>query len=126
MAISQKRSRRKVTGGRYKTFSKKREHNKGNLPAFTKVGEVHVKTRRARSGSVNSFFLSANVVNVLDPKSRKSQKTEVITVIESPANRHFVRRNIITKGAIVDTKLGKVKITSRPGQDGVLNAILIS
>ena len=37
----------------------------------------------------------------------------------------YVRRNIITKGAIVKTEAGLVKITSRPGQDGTLNGILV-
>jgi small subunit ribosomal protein S8e len=47
------------------------------------------------------------------------------TVTENPANKNFVRRNILTKGAVVATDLGKAKITSRPGQDGEVNAILL-
>ena len=41
------------------------------------------------------------------------------------ANPNYVRRNIITKGAIVETPEGNAKVTSRPGQDGVINGILI-
>ena len=52
-------------------------------------------------------------------------KTEIISVVENPANIHYVRRNIMTKGAIIETELGKAKITSRPGQTGTINAILI-
>jgi len=37
----------------------------------------------------------------------------------------FVRRKIITKGAIIKTELGLAKVTSRPSQDGVVNAVLI-
>ena len=59
-------------------------------------------------------------------KTKKIQKTEVLTVVDSPANRNFIRRNIITKGSILETKLGKVKVTSRPGQEGMLNGVLIS
>ena len=47
------------------------------------------------------------------------------TVLENPANRHYVRRNIITKGTIVDTEKGKAIITSKPGQEGCINAKLL-
>ena len=46
-------------------------------------------------------------------------------VVENKANKDFVRMNILTKGAIIETDLGKAKITSRPGQSGSINAILI-
>ena len=50
---------------------------------------------------------------------------EIKDVLENPANPHYVRRDIITKGAIVITDIGKARITSRPGQHGVVNAVLI-
>ena len=34
-------------------------------------------------------------------------------------------RGIITKGALIETELGKAIVTSRPGQDGVVNALLV-
>jgi small subunit ribosomal protein S8e len=49
----------------------------------------------------------------------------MVTVVESPADVNYVRRNIITKGAVVETDIGKVRLTSRPGKDGVLNGVLI-
>ena len=36
-----------------------------------------------------------------------------------------MRRNTITKGAIVDTSAGLAKVVSRPGQTGTINAILV-
>ncbi len=126
MAISQMRSRRKVTGGRYRDFCKKRRQNKGSLPAMTKLGAKSMRYRRSRGGSLKSFLLSINTVNVLDPKTKKSQTAEVLNVIENPANINFVRMKVITKGTVVETKLGKVRITSRPGQNSNLNAVLIS
>ncbi len=125
MVVYQKRSKRKVTGGRYIASEKKRSGNMGSLPTLTKVGPKKSKVMRERSGNLKHILLSIDKVNVLNPKTKKSQVTDVVTVIESPANRHFIRRNIITKGSIIDTKLGKVKITSRPGQVGTLNGILI-
>ncbi|PIN87382.1 30S ribosomal protein S8e, partial [Candidatus Woesearchaeota archaeon CG10_big_fil_rev_8_21_14_0_10_32_24] len=55
----------------------------------------------------------------------KTQKTVIVTVVENPSNPHLVRRNILTKGAVVETKMGKARITSRPGQEGTLNGVLI-
>jgi small subunit ribosomal protein S8e len=70
--------------------------------------------------------MTADVAYVIDPKTNKTTKTEIISVVENPANIHYVRRNIITKGAIIETKLGKARIASRPGQSGTINAVLIS
>ena len=76
-------------------------------------------------GHAKNTLISANKINILDPKTKKAQVTEILTVVESPANRNFIRRNIITKGSVVNTKAGKVKVTSRPGQDGMINGILV-
>ena len=69
---------------------------------------------------------SENKINVVDPESNKSETVEIITVLENSADPNYVRRNIITKGAIVETSAGKAKVTSRPGQDGVLNGVLVT
>jgi len=125
MALSNERSKRKPSGGLYKAYRKKRLFNLASDPTFTKLGERKVKAKREKSGSLKFILLSADKVNILDPKTKKTQITEIVNVIENPANRNFVRRNIITKGSIVETKLGKARITSRPGQESNLNAILI-
>jgi len=31
----------------------------------------------------------------------------------------------MTKGSVIDTEFGKAVITSRPGQDGVVNAVIV-
>jgi len=62
---------------------------------------------------------------VADPKTGKVTRAKVISVKESEANPHYVRRNIITLGAVVETKIGTAKVTSRPGQDGIVNAVLL-
>jgi len=68
-------------------------------------------------------LLSADVANVFDGK--KYHKSKIKEVVKNKANRHFVRRNILTKGAVIETELGKAKITSRPGQEGMVNAVLV-
>ena len=92
---------------------------------LTKIGERKVKVTRIAGGSVKKALMSDKLVNVFDPKKKKYSKVEVKTILENAANRHFVRRNIVTKGAVVETPLGKVRITSRPGQEAVLNGILV-
>jgi len=126
MAISQEKSRRKVSGGLYRDYRKKRLFNLGNNPTLTKLNKHSIKIKREKSGSYKFTLLSTNKVNVLDPKTKKYQMTEITTVVDNTANRQFVRRNIMTKGAFINTKIGKAKITSRPGQEGTLNAILVS
>ena len=60
-----------------------------------------------------------------DPKSGKTEKTEILRVIKNKANVDYNRRGVITKGAEIETGLGLARVTSRPGGDGVVNAILI-
>lgn len=126
MVVYQEGSKRKATGGRYKVARKKRLANMGSSPTLTKVGNRKLKLKKEIGGSKKQTLLSIDKVNVLNPKTKKSQVTEIMTITENPANRNFIRRGIITKGTILETKIGKVKITSRPGQEGTLNAVLVS
>lgn len=125
MALTSHRSRRKATGGRYKEHRKKRVFEIRNAAILTKVGDIRVKSVRGVGGNVKDKLLSAKEVNVFDPKTKKVAKEEIKTIIENEANRHFVRRNILTKGAVVETEKGKVKITSRPGQVAVLSGVRV-
>ena len=126
MAISQAKSRRKQTGALYKAYRKKKKHELGRLPALTRLDEKRAVNIRTMGGNRKVRILSINTANLLDPKTKKHEQVKIKTILESPANRHFVRRNIMTKGCIVETEKGKAKITSRPGQDGTVNAVLIS
>ena len=65
-----------------------------------------------------------NMINVSDG-SGKTQRVEMTNVVENGADPNYVRRNILTKGAIVETNLGRVRITSRPGMDGVISGVVI-
>ncbi|MBI2148186.1 30S ribosomal protein S8e [Candidatus Woesearchaeota archaeon] len=126
MVVYHEISRRKVTGGRYRLARKKRLGNMGSLPTLTKVGNFKPKFKREKGGSLKQILLSTNKINVTNQKTKKTQTTEIVTVVENPANRNFVRRNIITRGTVLETKLGKVRVTSRPGQEGTINGVLIS
>lgn len=104
---------------------KKRRFEYGREATETKVGERKIKKVRYRGGRIKVIYLTAKYANVYDPKSKKTVKTEIKSVLENPADPHFVRRNVITKGAVLDTAVGKVKVLNRPGQDGCVNAILM-
>jgi small subunit ribosomal protein S8e len=123
MVISQFRSKRKVNGGIYISGRKKRKFELGREPSNTKVDKVRKKFVRKLGGDKKIILLSSNVANVFDGK--KYVKTKIKEVVENTANRHFVRRNVVTKGAVINTELGKAKVSSRPGQAGMINAVLL-
>ncbi len=125
MVIIQGRSKRKPTGGRYKSKQTKRLSRAGSKPVLTKIGEKKVKKLRTIGGSIKTKSAQVEVINVYDSKSKKYIKAKLETVMSNPANRHYVRRNIITKGTIVKTDKGSVKITNRPGQEAALNGVLV-
>ena len=125
MVVIQHRSKRKQTGGRYHSARGKRRYEMGRLPTLTKIGKTKNIVIGTKGGNTKTRLLASATVNLLDLKTKKYQKAAVSTVVETPANRHFARRNIITKGTIIETDKGKAKVTSRPGQDGIINAVLI-
>ncbi len=124
MAISQARSEKKQTGAKYKDFRKKKKFELGRNPTMTRIGEKKVRTIRVLGGNQKHFLLHDDTVNLMDKKN-KCIKAKVTSVLENTANRHFVRRNILTKGTIIETDKGKAKVTSRPGQEGIINAVMI-
>ncbi len=126
MAISQSRPRRKQTGARYVAYRKKKQYELGREPSFTKLGKKRIRVLRVMGANRKLRLLSADTANLFDPKSKSFKQVKIKTITDNPANRHFIRRNIMTKGSVIDTELGKARITSRPGQDGVVNAVLVS
>ncbi|XRP97694.1 30S ribosomal protein S8e [Methanocaldococcus sp. 16A] len=127
MSVWQGRSRRKPTGGLYRPARKKRKFEMGREPIETHVAEdvIKVKKVRTRGGNLKVKVVRTGFANVLDPETNTCKKVKIIRVRENTANIHYVRRNVITKGAIIETEIGLAKVTSRPGQDGTVNAILI-
>lgn len=117
--------KRKKTGGKKHIFRGKRAFEMGSDPTQTIVGERRISVKRGRGGKTKFAALAVNSVNVTDPATGKSQKTEIRAVVKNPANVDYQRRGVITKGAILDTPLGQAIVTSRPGQHGVVNAVLL-
>lgn len=123
MGIYQGRSRRKKTGGKYIRSRGKRKYEMGREPIFTKIGEEKKKIIRVMGGNRKIKLKSALYANISTPEGIK--KVKILNVEENKANKQFTRRNILTKGAIIQTEIGKAKVTSRPGQHGVVNGVLL-
>ena len=123
MGIWQGRSRRKPTGGRLRPVRKKRRFEISRELQHATLGTGTVKRYRVRGDNLKLRILTATTVNVYDPSTKTTKPAKVITVRENPANPNYVQRNIVTKGAILETDLGLVRVVSRPGQDGVLNGV---
>ncbi len=123
--IFQGRSRRKSTGGLYRPHRKKRKYELGGEQVMTHVGERKVKKDRKMGGSYKLRLFADKLVNVYDPTQKKVVRAEIKGVLENPANVHYVRHGIITKGAVIATSIGKARVTNRPSQEGIINAVLI-
>lgn len=124
MTLWQGKSKRKITGGRRYYHRKKRKFEISSDYESPVVGEDRRKIVRTRGGNKKVRVVGSEYANLADEDGDVIQ-AEINGVLENPANPNYVQRNILTKGAIIDTSEGKARITSRPGQDGVVNAVLV-
>jgi len=126
MALWQGKSRRSDSGRRIRYNRGKRKFEIGREQHLTTVGETSTKIVRTKGDNRKARAKTINIAYLIDPKTNKTEKAEIISVLKNEANIHYVRRNIINKGAIIETKKGKAKVTSRPGQTGTVNAVLLT
>ncbi|WP_136589441.1 30S ribosomal protein S8e [Salinigranum halophilum] len=121
----QGRSMTKRTGGRIKPARNKKRYEQGREASETTVGEPRFQTIDSRGNATKTRALSTNVAQISD--GAETVHGEIIGVEDNPANVNYKRRNIITKGAIitveVDGEEKEARVTSRPGQDGQVNAV---
>ncbi|MBI2547079.1 MAG: 30S ribosomal protein S8e [Candidatus Aenigmarchaeota archaeon] len=125
MSVWQGESGKKPTGGRIHLARKKKKYELGGYPVYPTIGEEKRKTVKSKGGSEKVKLISLSYVNVLNQKNKTCKKAKILDVITNPANPDLARRKVITRGAIVNTELGKARITSRPSQHGTANAVLI-
>ena len=114
---------KKVTGGVVHQYRKKKRFQRGSISLLTVVGKDKKFVKRGKGGVKKLKLANAEFVNVSDGK--KTKKVKIMGVLENPASPNYVRRGIITKGTIVKTDIGKVRITSRPSQNGVVSGIVV-
>lgn len=111
---------KKISGGKYIKNRKKKSYEVAGQRRTIKLGETKRKLQKTRGGNAKTVLLKAKTINVPGNK-----QLEMTNVLETPSNRFLARQNILTKGTIVETAKGKVKITNRPTQEGVVNGILL-
>jgi small subunit ribosomal protein S8e len=123
MAVWHDRSETKKSGGRTRSYRKSRKYDLGSEFSRPKLGEKRVKVKKTRGGNQKEVARRFETVNLAVDGEVKN--VEIESVKENPANPNYVRGSILTKGAIIETPEGEARITSRPGQDGNLNAKLV-
>ena len=116
---------RKITGGKYKKQKKKKKFALSGITRKVKLGETKQKQIRGLGGNKRTVLLSTNFANVMNAKTKKAKKVKIENVLETPANSFLARQNILIKGAIIKTELGDAKITNRPSQEGMIQAVLL-
>jgi len=116
---------RKITGGKYHKLRKKKKYSLPGIETKVKLKQVKKKVLRVMGGNKKTILLSEDYASVIDPETKKSKKVKIKNVLETPANRFLARQNILNKSAIIETELGKAKITNRPSQEGNVQAVLI-
>ncbi|PSP17702.1 30S ribosomal protein S8e [Halobacteriales archaeon QH_10_67_13] len=117
------RSLRKRSGGRLRPNRDRRKYEQGSEPTEPTIGEQKLKTVDIRGTERKIRALRADTASVATDDG--VVVGELLDVVENPANPNYARRNIVTKGAVVETSEGRARVTSRPGQDGQGNAVLL-
>jgi small subunit ribosomal protein S8e len=116
---------RKLTGGRKVAMRGRRKFEIDRYPNEAVVGPSQMVARRIRGNNNKVAFKTAEFANVIDQENNKVTKSKILRVTKNPANRDYERRGVVSKGAIIESESGTARVVSRPGQDGVVNAVLI-
>ena len=114
----------KITGGRRHPLRIRRKYETDRYPNEPNTGAQITITRRVRGNNNKTALKSIDFVN-LATGDAKVKKTKILKVLDNTTNNDYKRRGIITKGAILETQDGKCKVVSKPGQNGIVNAILL-
>ena len=113
----------KITGGRRRPLRSRRKYEMNRFPNEALLGEPVMVTRKVRGKNIKTALKTVNFVNLAVDSNVK--KVKILKVLENATNNDYQRRGVISKGAILETAEGKCRVVSRPGQHGVVNAILV-
>ena len=125
MAVWHGTKGKKHTGGQINIARKKKKRELGSLPIHVKIGKEKKVVGKTKGGQLKVKAFSTEFVNALDRSSNIFKKVKILDVVEHPDNPHFTRRGIITKGCVIKTEIGLVRVTSRPSQHGMVNGIIV-
>ena len=114
----------KITGGRRHPLRTRRKYETDRYPNEAVNGAQVTITRQVRGKNSKTALKTIDFVN-LATGDAKVKKSKILKVLENATNNDYKRRGIITKGAILETQEGKCRVVSKPGQNGIVNAILL-
>ena len=123
MPLWQGKSKRYPSGARRRASRKHRKYERGSQATETVMGDKKLRRKRTLGGNFKLRLLAASYANLTDKATGKSEKVKIIQVLSNPADVDLDRRGIITKGAVIETEKGNAIVTSRPGQNGVVDAV---
>lgn len=114
----------KITGGRRVPLRTRRKYEIDRFPNEAVMGQQVTVTRSVRANHVKIGLKTIDFVN-LALEGGKVKKSKILKVLENATNNDYQRRGVISKGAVLETEDGKCRVVSRPGQHGIVNAVLI-
>ena len=114
---------RKTSGGKYHANRKKKSYERKGQENIVILGEPKSKKLRTHGGFKEIIQLKNEYANVSTLDG--IQKVEITNVLKTPQNRFWARQNKLMKGVIIETSIGKAKISNRPPKENVVNAILL-
>ena len=117
--------KKKKTGGRRKQSQGRKIFQIDRYAAESQIGKEQKRIKPIRGTGIKIASITAEYANVSDKTTKKIIRSKIIKTIKNKSNRDYERRGILTKGSTIETEHGVATITSRPGQDGVINCILV-
>ena len=114
----------KITGGRRHPLKNRQKFQTDRYPNEALVGDQETSTRKTRGNNRKTGLKTVSHVNLV-LSDAKIKRSKIVKVLENKTNNDYQRRGIITKGAILETEDGNCRVISRPGQCGIINAILL-
>ena len=114
----------KITGGIRHPLKTRQKFQMDRYPNEALMGDQETTTRKTRGNNRKTGLKKVSHVNLVLPDA-KIKRSKITKVLENQTNNDYQRRGVITKGAILETEDGKCKVISRPGQCGIINAVLV-
>ena len=114
----------KITGGRRHPLKTRQKFQTDRYPNEALIGDQETSTRKTRGNNRKTGLKAVSHVNLV-LSDAKIKRSKIVKVLENKTNNDYQRRGVITKGAILETEDGNCRVISRPGQCGIINAVLV-
>ena len=114
----------KITGGRRHPLKTRQKFQTDRYPNEALIGDQETSTRKTRGNNRKTGLKTVSHVNLV-LSDAKIKRSKIVKVLENKTNNDYQSRGVITKGAILETEDGNCRVISRPGQCGIINAVLV-